>query len=117
MSTDTLTLTDFLLAQIAEDETCPGCKHPVERHYGRWCRVVTGAVVDAHERICCCGLVDSRDRVLAECAAKRRIVELCRADHEDSMSTGDDTTELASEVLRALASVYADHADYRPEWA
>ena len=45
-------------------------------------------------------------RVIAECRAKRRLVEAGR-DADDA--TGDL-------VLRSLASVYADHPDYREEW-
>lgn len=40
-------------------------------------------------------------RVLAECAAKRRLVEA---------SAGNE------KVLRILAEAYADHPDYRDEW-
>jgi hypothetical protein len=40
-------------------------------------------------------------RVLAECRAKRQVLEAC----------GDD-----EQVLRCLALPYADHPDYREEW-
>ncbi len=67
-------------------------------------------------------------RVLTECAAKRRIVELhyqdvvpgkfdlaedrtCDRGWGDVAYTEDCTT------LRALAAVYRDHPDYRQEWA
>jgi len=43
--------------------------------------------------------VHQRSRVLAECAAKRAIIE--------------DYRPLA---LRHLAAVYSDHPDYQPEW-
>lgn len=55
--------------------------------------------------------------VLAECAAKRAIIAQCREDHEDSMASRDDATEVASMVLYALAAVYAGHPDYQKEWA
>ena len=42
------------------------------------------------------------ERILAECEAKRRIVERWRELHPD--------------VLRLLALPYADHADYQQEW-
>lgn len=48
-------------------------------------------------------------RVLAECAAKRRIVAQWQDYDGDSLWGWN--------VLRALALPYADHADYRPEWA
>jgi hypothetical protein len=44
-------------------------------------------------------------RVLAECRAKRQLVEAVGAD--------DATRDL---VLRSLAVIYADHPDYREEW-
>jgi hypothetical protein len=54
-------------------------------------------------------------RVLAECEAKRRIVEAHnkRVDEDDSMAW-----IVASEVLlKTLALPYAAHPDYRAEWA
>lgn len=80
-----MSLVDFLLARIAEDESDP-------------------------------------DRVLAECAAKRRIVE---AHHwEEEWENGVRFTSDCADcwqsppchTLRILATVYSDHADYRPEW-
>ncbi len=50
-------------------------------------------------------------RVLADCAAKRGIVELQRA---DLMDDPDDWR--ADEILRLLALPYADHPAYQPEW-
>jgi hypothetical protein len=44
-------------------------------------------------------------RVLAECAAKRRIVEMYAGQHGQPY------------VLHFLALPYADHPDYRQEWA
>ena len=55
---------------------------------------------------------DTRRRIDAECAAKCRIVELHR--DCDDVAYGDDST---CPELRALATVYADHPDYRQEWA
>ena len=64
-------------------------------------------------------------RVLAECEAKRRIVEsavrdLAKADARDadqivrSFSAG--AAFVAHNTLLTLAAVWADHPDYRPEW-
>jgi hypothetical protein len=50
-------------------------------------------------------------RVLAECDAKRRIIELQRSDLRDDPEDWE-----ADEVLRLLALPYADHPDYRAEW-
>lgn len=61
-------------------------------------------------------------RVLAECAAKRDLIRVCTAelsgrDIEGAMSDGDDGPWLADHVLHTLATPYADHPDYRAEWA
>jgi hypothetical protein len=50
-------------------------------------------------------------RVLAECNAKRGIIELQRSDLRDDPADWE-----ADEVLRLLALPYADHPDYRSEW-
>jgi hypothetical protein len=63
-------------------------------------------------------------RVLAECEAKRRIVERYQAVHDADMAEEDtvrgevtcaahDAMEL---TIRDLVSVYVDHPDYREEW-
>lgn len=56
-------------------------------------------------------------RVLADCASKRQVVEACRVDHEDSLTSGDDGITLATEVLCLLALPYSDHPDYDRAWA
>ena len=134
MTTSTQTLADFLLARIAEDEAndllyahtsaCASNRFPDPNSW------------DPGE--CNCG---SDARRYAESAAKRRIVEL----HEQAVwhqpagafiySLGrrlveegqhlggcticaGDNSEAAypCPTLRALASVYAGHPDYREEW-
>lgn len=87
----TPTITEFLLARIAEDESAAD-------------RVEFRPYVGD-------GVPQSlTDRVLAECEAKRRIVEVARYAPEGAGGWGFRRT------LRALASVYADHPDYRDEW-
>ena len=54
--------------------------------------------------------------VKAECVAKRAIIESCHDDHEGAMARNNDSTEVASEVLYALAAVYKGHPDYQQEW-
>ncbi|GEB16678.1 hypothetical protein NSI01_49930 [Pimelobacter simplex] len=59
----------------------------------------------------------SPDRVLAECKAKRRIVEL----HEPGpgawcSETCDSESPIGCDTLLALASVYADCPDFNPAW-
>lgn len=86
-------LTEFLLARIAEDEaSLPegfDCWYPPERY-------------------------------AAECEAKRRIVEDFEILHADYGVTHDPSTEArrfqALIAAARLASVYADHPDYREEW-
>lgn len=65
-------------------------------------------------------------RVLAGCAAKRRIVEMHdqggvrwvgfpRADHQETYCLADQHPTPCP-TLRALASVYVEHPDYKEEW-
>ena len=118
MTTSTLTITDFLLARIAEDEEL---LEREDRVYGGGGEVWTR---EAHAR------------VLAECEAKRRIVELHSNGGADTFSRGfgEDITHTRRPAclecgawgefpvawpcptLRALAAVYADHEDFREEW-
>lgn len=125
------TLTEFLLACIAEDEADAyhargllGMEtewHTVEHLRERGLSVADARHVERW----------SSTRVLAECAAKRRIIEL----HEHAKVRPDPTDEfdfgcwrchhdrdygvLAEgwcDTVRALALPYADHPDYREEW-
>jgi hypothetical protein len=165
-----MTITEFLLARIAEDEavakaatTGPWrwCDDPEEGMESETATMVNGQypqrVIWAngmHTE----GFVNTEEpdrghiarwnpaRVLAECGAKRRIVEAndmrqAKADSpehgwwgnglETGMTVGrrrlspseaetfmEEWYEPAppNTTLRALASVYADHPDYREEW-
>lgn len=121
-----MTLTEFLLARVAEDEAdarlAVRCHEPGEPwgwdtvpgdglHIARW----------------------DPARVLAECEAKRRIVELHTVDGTVRLRSTDEKVyvcrtcsledeppsgpmEWPCDTLRALAAVYADHPDYRDEW-
>ena len=116
-----MTITEFLLARIAEDEEVAGAL-PADGYYtddGRVLEVPPDAAGSTWPRRW------SPVRVLAECEAKRRIVEGWRAslerhidteqpvDGEDFYRGGEWGIDYA---LRALAAVYADHPDYREEW-
>jgi hypothetical protein len=100
-----MTITEFLLARIAEDET------------------EARAMLREYERG---GDASSRRwrRVLAECEAKRRIVGFAQsADEADRYAAevigGVDGAAVDTDgagILRALASVYADHPDFDPAW-
>lgn len=108
MSTDQPTLTEFLLARIAEDEAVareaidcgPEWVHEAMRY---------GA---------------NPARVLAECEAKRRIVEYryswnLEAERMSEPPFGpifEAKVSAADAVLRALALPYADHPDYDEVW-
>jgi hypothetical protein len=123
MTAATLTLIDFLLARIAEDEAaarqaddvCPapwGHSEPmVSSRSGHLedavgtAVAITAPVFQAHI------LRHDPAHVLAECEAKRRIME------EFSGNWVDEGHEAAGEVaLGHLAAVYADHPDFRDEW-
>ena len=59
------------------------------------------------------------ERVLAECAAKRRIIEECEVFYEDGLADGKPVTSgatLALNVLSALAEAYAHHPDFDHAW-
>lgn len=102
-------LAEFLLARIAEDEADIG--H--EASPADYCDAVEGIHLSAR-------------RALAECEAKRRIVEgwrrLDAEDYGEFVVGGgwDPGIDYASDALehamRALALPYADHPDYREEW-
>jgi len=83
-----MTLTEFLLARIAEDE--------------EMARIDT---MGDHIPLDCW----PPDRVLAECEAKRRIVEGMQP-----YGLIDDIN--SSEILPLLALPYDQHPDYQEEW-
>jgi hypothetical protein len=116
-------LAAWLLDRIAADEAAARAATP-----GPWA-VQNGApsLVYGHPArgvfVCCTGVngPEARSdaahiarwdpaRVLAECDAKRRIVALM----EEGEWEGGWT--LAESVLRALASPYRSHPDWRDEW-
>lgn len=144
-----MTLTEFLLARIAEDEDCAresafsatreGVMSDAD---GRSWRLelsdvvlvedIDMGVVFAHNSddldppIAVLAHIARHDpaRVLRDCEAKRRIVD---AHSFERLPTDDDEPEAFSDcadcwqtvpclTLRHLATVYADHPDYRDEW-
>ena len=91
-----MTLTDFLLARIADDEAATRILD---------CNCGEGvAEVDP--------LPGCPDRVLAECEAKRTLVMT----FEGHLDGGDGYAAAAVIALEALALPYADHPDYNPDW-
>jgi hypothetical protein len=118
----TVTLTEFLLARIAEDELAArianvsqtwstdetACCVMVEHDYGDNVETHhngTAAHIARHDPA----------RVLAECEAKRRIVADA-AEYLDHVGGIESTDGLAMRVLEYLALPYADHPDWRGEW-
>lgn len=101
-----MTITEFLLARIEEDERAAGSlKSDWEKYPPSVCDVAQVGYLDAGDP----------DRVLAECAAKRRIVEQARAYSPES-EYGDAEGWALVDVMRALATVHADHPDFLEEW-
>ncbi len=115
-----MTLVEFLQARIAEDDAHARASYSTLLicHLDR-CKIPGSderATFLHHERW-------EPPRVLAECEAKRRIVE-----HHAIGVYGDESCSICTEVgtqaqewpcltLRLLAMPYADHADYLAEWA
>ena len=103
---ETATLTEFLLARIAEDEAA--AKRDIEEGV----KETQGSSVVWAE-----GYV-SPVRALAECAAKRRILDTWQ--DPDAVPEGERETYFKAlgidQCVRLLAQVYSDHPDYREEW-
>jgi hypothetical protein len=95
-------LTEFLLARIAEDEAEAPEYHLVT------CRAIGSPCFCAHPA-----------RVLAECEATRRIVDVHPPDHlePDICATCASHAEgYPCRTLLFLALPYADHPDFDEEW-
>lgn len=112
------TLTDFLLARIAEDEagvTHDGaheewCQDPERLPSGKcfYCGHAPDPTMTRH--------VPPTARVLAECQAKRAIVALCQSPDPHTVWETEQGQCNECGVLYALAQPYVDHSDFRPEW-
>jgi len=101
-----MTLLEFLLARITEDEE----------------NAPTPSWTDSDGRCMDCG-GPGEARVLAECEAKRRIIEAWqREDDDDSVAANEVAAEKRVSrqvtlwaVLKELAKPYAGHPDYAPD--
>lgn len=146
-----MSLTDFLLARIAEDELVARAATPapwVDRPMGsEGSDVIAGGntVLTARRPARCREFADATHiarhdpaRVLAECEAKRQIMELhpvyrgariqpvstdgvdfgCEACHALDRLHSDSLIEALGycDTLTALAAPYADHPDYNDAW-
>lgn len=105
-----MTLTEFLLARIAEDEAAARVGGADAMTGQFWKQFES----DAYDEIQALALQYAR-RLATECEAKRRIVDMFRAAEADRSGTSDFEVVLDN-VLRMLALPYADHSDYRQEW-
>jgi hypothetical protein len=108
-----MTLTEFLLARIAEDEAAAREANKVGDRRGV---EVGGEVWACQSQGWHVGV--SPARVLAECEAKRLIFGATW-----NLESFDFTTDAyrhivgkQREIMHALALPYADHPDYRDEW-
>ena len=114
-----MTLVEFLWARIAEDEALARRARPVpatgddedfsdSSDYDRasWHEARCGYAMGEHMTACLCGVTD---RVIAECDAKRRIVE-------GLQPFGPIDDICAPEILALLALPYAHHPDYEETW-
>lgn len=137
------TLTEFLLARIAEDEAVvdtepdfiedvDSARSPGWGNRGE-CPICGHFMFDGNEVVTAEAWWDhvetyhKRTRALAECEAKRQIVEawtrLEAGDTTQWVITGvwDEGLGYAVSALEfalgCLAAVYADHPDFDPEWA
>lgn len=104
-----MTLTEFLLARIAEDEAVAIAAVQGFTEGDFWRDGNTTTLASARH-------VASHGpaRVLAECEAKRRIV--AGLSGVLAQSRNEQQIQNAQTTLGHLAAVYADHPDYRDEW-
>lgn len=110
-----MSITDFLLARIAEDQAVARAaltgihgEHKTSRDYADYVLSSERDTTEAQDEF-----IETfwPARVLAECAAKRAIVEAF------DPKCPDLDPFVGRDVIAILAAVYADHQDYRDEWA
>jgi hypothetical protein len=94
-------LTEFLVARISADEAA--ARDAVDRQAQFWIDIPPGWVSPA--------------RMLAECAAKRAIIELAADAGEASGCTEcNEADYLGANILRRLAAPYSSHPDFDSAW-
>jgi len=115
-----MTIVEFLEARIAADERA----------------IMKLAETDRRPVLSVAITVNHPQRLLAECAAKRAILDLYERHRENrdarrspraraaederaaqDRRTQEARTSVAEDALRALAAVYAAHPDYQQEWS
>jgi hypothetical protein len=111
MTTDPLT--DFLIARVDEDaQIARFVKRDSPTEDEQFCVWATPFDLDPDRLI----VAIDYQRVLADCAAKRRIIEayLEVVSHESPAYAA--AADYMETVVRELASAYADHPDYEARW-
>lgn len=99
-----MTITEFILARVAEDEKeARAMDEDLRKYPPSTYELAQVPMLD----------MGVPERVLAECEAKRTIVE--QFDGWDGL-VYDGWTQAASLVLGEFAAIWADHPDYREEW-
>jgi len=123
-----MNITEFLEARIGEDEDLARTalvgmhgEHREASHYGDY---VLGAERDSTPKQDEFITTWWPKRVLAECAAKRAIIEQHKSYVKEAAASvgiafvgARGGQEVTGDAIRVLAAVYAAHPDYQQEWA
>jgi hypothetical protein len=128
MTTSTLTVTEFVLARIAEDEAA-ALRRAQDREAEPYWRVDPAVQPPSRDGRGVTGYLKAESpedrRVLAQCAAMRKIVVNALVYREKADSEVVESrkfiaqimAETAEDSLQPLASIWSDHPDWREEWA
>lgn len=110
----TMSITEFLLARVSETEQQhnPGGGAHFDYEDDSLHTISCGYWQRETDVVCDCY---GPARVLAECAAKRAVVDLVEATNNPDVPA--DAWTVAKEAVRLLAIPYRDHPDYDPSWA
>lgn len=107
-----MTLVEFLTARLDEDEAVARRADADRVHVDPDLSVDAWVCHDTGTHV---GL--SPARVLAEVAAKRRIVEMFSGNLHEKWDDGFEAEKMVVPILRTLALPYASHEDYDAGWA
>lgn len=111
-----MTITEFLEARIAEDETA--ARYYAQEPSGDIGRIWHDSDSDRDDDLEAFLKGPANPaRVLAECAAKRQVLEIYATFGEYDEPTARALWIATKGVLKILAAVYKDHPDYQQEWA
>jgi len=131
MTTDTATITDFILARVAEDEAVAmaALREAAYTHFGDTAaESLLGLATSEGADDVAVQHFRRHDpaRILAQCKATRAIVESYATFRADAGNVERSTLDRVTAggaaagldvALLALAAVYVDHADHRAEWS